>query len=287
MVSGSLSSPSRGAFHLSLTVLVHYRSRQFFSLGGWSPQLPTGFHVPRGTQDPYTISLVVSYRIITCSDAAFQQLRMTIDLASVGPTTPTWRCRQIGLGYLPFRSPLLWESRLISFCRATEMFQFAHCPPLPYVFRSGIQTSLWMGCPIRNLKAHRLDAAPLERFVGLHVLHRSDAPRHPPRTLPRLWCICMLHARRFSRVLVASATLLFALGKIEVNLSSLAYSVVHVQVGGAKMPHQLECGKPPELARCQAADHCLGHSSNFPLPGRSTWDWMTRLRSHHLSLERR
>ena len=52
VVSGSLSSPSRGAFHLSLTVLVHYRSRQIFSLGGWSPQLPTGFHVPRGTQDP-------------------------------------------------------------------------------------------------------------------------------------------------------------------------------------------------------------------------------------------
>ncbi len=50
-VSGSLSSPSRGAFHLSLTVLVHYRSLKVFSLGGWSPQLPTRFHVPRGTQD--------------------------------------------------------------------------------------------------------------------------------------------------------------------------------------------------------------------------------------------
>ena len=51
VVSGSLSSPFRGAFHLSLTVLVHYRSLKFFSLGGWSPQLPTGFHVSRGTQD--------------------------------------------------------------------------------------------------------------------------------------------------------------------------------------------------------------------------------------------
>ena len=54
VVSGSLSSPFRGAFHLSLTVLVHYRSRQFFSLGGWSPQLPTGFLVSRGTQDTST-----------------------------------------------------------------------------------------------------------------------------------------------------------------------------------------------------------------------------------------
>src|SRR5258708_14674188 len=49
-VSGSLSSPLRGAFHLSLTVLVHYRSLKVFSLGGWSPLLPTnspGFVVLR------------------------------------------------------------------------------------------------------------------------------------------------------------------------------------------------------------------------------------------------
>src|SRR5438477_12220178 len=48
--SGSLSSPLRGAFHLSLTVLVHYRSLKVLSLGGWSPQLPTnspGFVVLR------------------------------------------------------------------------------------------------------------------------------------------------------------------------------------------------------------------------------------------------
>ncbi len=32
-------------------------------------------------------------------------------------------------GLLPVRSPLLRESRLISFRRATEMFQFTRCPP--------------------------------------------------------------------------------------------------------------------------------------------------------------
>ena len=51
-VSGSISLPSRGTFHLSLTVLVHYRSSEVFSLGKWSPQIPTGFHVSRGTQVP-------------------------------------------------------------------------------------------------------------------------------------------------------------------------------------------------------------------------------------------
>ena len=40
-VSGTVSLPSRGAFHLSLTVLVHYRSPRVFSLGRWSARVPT------------------------------------------------------------------------------------------------------------------------------------------------------------------------------------------------------------------------------------------------------
>src|SRR5207244_12918473 len=47
----SLSLPSLGSFHLSLTVLVHYRSPRVFSLGRWSFQFPTGFHVSRSTQN--------------------------------------------------------------------------------------------------------------------------------------------------------------------------------------------------------------------------------------------
>ena len=45
-VSGSFNSPNRGTFHLSLTVLVHYRSPSVFSLGEWTPQLPTGLTCP-------------------------------------------------------------------------------------------------------------------------------------------------------------------------------------------------------------------------------------------------
>ena len=48
-VSGSISLPTRGSFHLSLTVLVRYRSETVFSLGRWSSRIPTGFLVPRGT----------------------------------------------------------------------------------------------------------------------------------------------------------------------------------------------------------------------------------------------
>jgi hypothetical protein len=44
-VSGSISLPSRGSFHLSLTVLFAIGHWVVFSLGGWAPLLQTGFHV--------------------------------------------------------------------------------------------------------------------------------------------------------------------------------------------------------------------------------------------------
>jgi hypothetical protein len=76
VVSGSLSSPSRGPFHLSLTVLVRYRSLKLFSLGGWSPQLPTRLHVSRGTQDPSHRTAPDLYGTLTPSGGTFQCLQV-------------------------------------------------------------------------------------------------------------------------------------------------------------------------------------------------------------------
>ena len=193
-VSGSLSSPLRGAFHLSLTVLVHYRSLKVLSLGGWSPRLPTSFLVARGTQDTSRARSRDRYGTLTHCGRTFQSVRVgsLAVLLVLQPRAPLARDRRFGL--VPVRSPLLRESRLISSRRATEMFQFTRCPPsLPMCSAGGLQTSLWRGCPIRNLRAHRLHAAPPERFAGLRVLLRPSAPRHPPRTL------CSLFSSTFSR----------------------------------------------------------------------------------------
>ena len=51
-------------FHSAPAVLFTFPSRYFstighqvvFRLGGWSPQLPTGFHVSCGTPDPASVS---------------------------------------------------------------------------------------------------------------------------------------------------------------------------------------------------------------------------------------
>jgi hypothetical protein len=48
-ISCSLSLPSRGSFHLSLTVLCAIGHSGIFSLTRWSSQIHTGFHVPHAT----------------------------------------------------------------------------------------------------------------------------------------------------------------------------------------------------------------------------------------------
>ena len=190
MVSGSVSSPSRGAFHLSLTVLVHYRSLKVFSLGGWSPLLPTnspGFVVLRTqpTRPPPTPTGLSPPAVARSN--AFGSTAGARGGCSYNPTLADWPG---WFGLFPRRSPLPRESRLISLRRATEMFQFAHCPSRCLSDSAGdVQTSLWTGCPIRILRALRSHAAPPERFAGLRVLLRPSAPRHPPRTYA---CLCTL-----------------------------------------------------------------------------------------------
>ncbi len=64
-VSCSISLPARGSFHLSITVLVHYRLQAVFSLG--KMVLPDSDGVSR--DPPYSgaarVCLILVYRAIT------------------------------------------------------------------------------------------------------------------------------------------------------------------------------------------------------------------------------
>ena len=114
--SGSLSLPSRGPFHLSFTVLSSIGHWVVFSLAGWSPLLPTRFHVSRGTLDP-----AVPPRLpptgLSPSPAGLPRpipLGSAVTPAVLNPAAPAPR-----FGLLPFRSPLLWKSIFLSFPPAT------------------------------------------------------------------------------------------------------------------------------------------------------------------------
>ena len=81
MVSGSLSLPSRGAFHLSLTVLYSIGHMVVFSLRRWSSFLPSGFLVSRRTPVAARSFFVFAYGVVTLFDRSFQAVPLTISRA--------------------------------------------------------------------------------------------------------------------------------------------------------------------------------------------------------------
>src|SRR5512141_750185 len=93
-------SPSRGTFHLSLTVLVRYRSTKVFSLGGWTPQLPTGLACPVVLRIPACSPSHCAYRTLTLYRWPFQNHSAQPGSHYAGPTTPT--AVAAGLGFSTF-----------------------------------------------------------------------------------------------------------------------------------------------------------------------------------------
>ena len=70
------------------------------------------------------------------------------------PTTPKWQRHQaltpLRFGLIPFRSPLLRESRLFSFPQGTEMFQFPWFPLPVLCVHTGVTPAKVLGFPIRT-----------------------------------------------------------------------------------------------------------------------------------------
>ncbi len=116
----------------------------------------------------------------------FSYSARTCQSPTCSPTTPARQrltpitSRKFGL--FPFRSPLLGESRLISFPLATEMFHFARSSSYTYVF------SIWyplkrMGFPIRKSSGQSLLGSSPRLIAPCHVLLRLLVSRHSPYAL--------------------------------------------------------------------------------------------------------
>ena len=113
-------SARRRPFHLSLTVLVHYRSPNVFSLGRWSSQLPTRFLVPRGTQDTHQSFPVFEYGSVTLSGLPFHTVPLTSLFLTPYDRSYNPDIRKHRFGLLRFRSPLLTKYSL--FLRVLRCF---------------------------------------------------------------------------------------------------------------------------------------------------------------------
>jgi hypothetical protein len=103
------------------------------------------------------------YGAVTHCGALFQSASTTHQLGNSvevlvplpsSPTTPNWQRHQaltpVRFGLLPFRSPLLRESLLLSFPRGTEMFQFPRFPLPVLCVHTGVTPAKVPGFPIRT-----------------------------------------------------------------------------------------------------------------------------------------
>ncbi len=108
-----------------------------FSLRGWSPYVQTGFHVSRLTRRHSCFLPVQDYHLLWCD---FPDTSSSYNYA---------------IGLVRVRSPLLTESRLISFPPGTEMFHFPGFASCTYVFSTGYRNKA-VGFPIRTFTGQRL-----------------------------------------------------------------------------------------------------------------------------------
>ena len=150
MVSGTLSLPLRGTFHLSLTVLVRYRSPLVFSLAGWSPRIRSGFHVSGSTQVPtlesHELRLRASNPLRTdipdrSATRAFSNSRAALRSDQVGPTTPNTQ-RPQAFTYSVWAIPLSLATtqgveNFFTFLRVLRCVISPGSLLLSYVFRRG------------------------------------------------------------------------------------------------------------------------------------------------------
>ena len=157
MVSGSISFPSRGAFHLSLTVLVHYRSLGYLALDRGRPSFPPGSSCPAVLRILRVVLSSFGYGAVTPYGRPFQARSPKRKFcnylgAAAAPHSVlqhhlcnAGRLSRIGwFGLLPVRSPLLRE--LYLFLGVLRCFSSPAC--LSHIV--SLSPSRERGCPIRR-----------------------------------------------------------------------------------------------------------------------------------------
>ena len=157
-----LHSAVRGSFHLSLTVLVHYRSLRsirywstiglsgVFSLGGWYRRFQTGFPWSRPTQDTATQQLVFKYTAFTFYGRTFQIVLLT----------------SYSLGCSAFARHYLRNHCCFLFLQVLRCFSSLRSPHIV------VMTLQVIGFPHSEISGSRVICTSPELIAACHVLLR-------------------------------------------------------------------------------------------------------------------
>ena len=198
-VSGTISLPSRGTFHHSLTVLSAIGHQEVFRLSGWARQIHTRFQESRTTWEsvhgvrnlrlqgyyllcrtfPESFDFITHFLLHDRSTARSKQtpqpcVRNACQLSHTRSLASSAFARHYSRNHYCFL--FLWVLRCFTSPRSL---------PLPYTFRQGSlhMTGDIRGFPIRRPPDHRSFTNSPGLIAGYNVLHRLLVPRHPPIAL--------------------------------------------------------------------------------------------------------
>ena len=185
-------SPNRGSFQLSLTVLVHYRWQNVFSLSRWSCRIPTRFLVSRGTwesyQESYTFRLQgfhLLWPAFPGRSARYRFCNSCADLAVSARKIPLHQCRnactlshETGLGSSRFARRYSGNHYCFLFLRVLRCFSSPGARPF-----YGRPDITLVRLPHSDISGSKLACSSPKRFAANRVLRRHSAPRHPPYAL--------------------------------------------------------------------------------------------------------
>ena len=112
-VSGSFHSPPGVLFTFPSQYCFSIGHQVVFRLGGWSPRILTGFLVSADTSDTARLARPFVYKTLTFSGWLSHTIRLNLTMPHRSPKPLGYCYPRFSLFH--FRSPLLAESRLISF----------------------------------------------------------------------------------------------------------------------------------------------------------------------------
>ena len=201
MVSGTISLPSRGTFHHSLTVLIRYRSTG--SIQAYQVVLADSHGISRApcylgyqykAAENITATGLTPSMVRLSNRFAYAPAPHSSSPAELERLVPRPRpCNARRLSHMErfspirVRSPLLTESLLFSLPAGTEMFHFPAFPPRSLCVQLRVtRHDAVRGFPIRKSwnQSPVIDSSRL--IADSHVLLRLLMPRHPPCALRNL-----------------------------------------------------------------------------------------------------
>ena len=131
-------------------------------------------------------------------------------------------------GLLPFRSPLLRESRLISFPGLLRWFTSPSCAPPPYFIQergAGIAPG---GLPHSDIRGSRDMCSSPRLFAACRVLHRLSVSRHSPCALLSL-TFAFGPGSHFARIRIVRIFSSIALNLCDFSHRLLAF-LIHIKM---------------------------------------------------------